>query len=112
MLPSNRGYPALPNPTNKTVTSIKLSHPHSHGLVAKCTKFEFYTGLCPNFRIVEKINLMHQRSMGINAMVKHDQISHFTGSKKFSKLHFPAPNEESKMFESGRTGVKCQDFKI
>ena len=106
----------LPDPT----LPIKLSPQSNQATLTllawwlNAQNLSLCTGLSPNFRIVEKINLMHQRSMGINAMVKHDQISHFKGSKKNSKLYFATPNKESNILkhESGQTGVKCQNFKI
>ena len=50
--------------------------------------------------------------MGINAMVKHDQISHFKGLKKFWKLHFAIPNKESKILKHMKVVEQVWNVKI
>ncbi len=110
-LPSNGGYPTLPYPANKTVTSNRATLT----LLAwwlNAQNFSLYTGLSPNFRIVEKINLMHQRSMGINAVVKHDRVLYSNNSQKFSKLRFGIPNEESKFWQCVKVVQQVSNVKI
>ncbi len=50
--------------------------------------------------------------MGINTMVKHDQISHFKGLKKNSKLYFATPNKEPNISKCMKVVEQVWNVKI
>ncbi len=88
-------YPTLPYPTNKTITSIKWSHPHSPGLVAQCTKFKFV------YRFESKFQNCWKNQSDASEINGHQCYGQawsditFQRFKKNSKLYFATPNKES-----------------
>ncbi len=106
-LPSNGGYPTLP---------IKLlhqsSHPHSPGLVGKCTKFGFM------YRFESKFQNCWKNQSDASEINGHQCCGQawsditFQRFKKISKLHFATPNEELKILKCVKVVEQVWNIKI